>query len=239
MKLLIADQDAAVREIVTRLAGDAKLSVETASDGAKAWELLCSNDPPRLAVLEWNLGEIGGQDLCRKVRSLTRPPYTYVILTGAGKAELMEAFDAGADDCMPQPLDQDELAFRVRKALRFVQMEEKLLRIIGGWRTMLDSLPFGVACLGASGQLLRANRIFDEMLGHDVKTLLGRSLHQTVLPNDQYYERLMKSIRSSEGFDRIQMEMVQYDGTPRNLIVWGRPIPDTKEMVFQIITGLP
>jgi PAS domain S-box-containing protein len=224
---------------VARAASDAKPSIETVAAGAKAWELLCANDPPRLAVLDWNLGEINGQELCRKVRGRAHAPYTYVILTGPGKAELAPAFESGADDYLAKPLDHDEMACRIRKGLMFLQMEDRLLRIIGGWRTMLDSLPFGVACLGASGQLLRANRIFDEMLGHDVKTLLGRSLHQTVLPSDQYYERLMKSIRSSEGFDRVPMEMVQHDGTPRNLIVWGRPIAETREMVFQIITGLP
>jgi PAS domain S-box-containing protein len=241
MKLIVADQDTATRNLIAQPLADSKIEIVDAPEGGKAWELLSGGDPPRLAILDWNLPGMNGLEICRKVRERASPDYVHITLVGtaAGKPDMLAAFQAGADDYITKPIDGDELVCRIRAGWRILQKEEKLTSIIYGWRTMLDSLPFGVACLGSSGELLRANKIFVELLGHEVHSLLGKSLKQTVLPEERYFSRLMKCIRALEGFDRIEMEMIQHDGAIRNLIVWGRPIPNTREMVFQIIVSLP
>ncbi len=241
MKLLIADEDTATRNLVVQTFAESQLQITCASEGVQTWQLLSAKDPPRIVILDWILLEMNGVDICRKIRERASAFYTYIILLGAraAKDDMLTAFHAGADDYIRKPIDPDELMSRVQTGMRVLEKEEKLSGIIRGWRTMLDSLPFGVACLGHSGQLLRANMIFVELLGHDVENLLGKSLRQTVLPDASQFSDLMTNIRLSRPFDRTDIEMIRQDGAPRHLIVWGRPIPDTKDMVYQIITSLP
>ena len=241
MKLLIADEDTATRQLVVQTLSDAKLQVICASEGVQAWQLLSAGDAPRLAILDWTLVDMNGLDICRKIRERASSYYTYIILIGArsAKSDMLAAFQAGTDAYIRKPIEADELLCRVQTGMRVLEKEEKLTSIIRGWRTMLDSLPFGVACLGRTGQLLRANMIFVELLGYDVEHLLGKTLKQTVLPDAVQFSRLMTKIRLREAFDRFEIEMLRHDRTLRNLVVWGRPIPDNKDMVYQIITSLP
>lgn len=241
MKLLIADEDVSTRDLVVEAVSDAKVKIVCASEGVEAWQLLSAADPPRLAILDWVLLDMNGLDICRKVRQRASAHYTYIILVGAraAKADLIAAFQAGADDYIRKPFEVDELLCRIGTGWRVLEKEDKLTRIIGGWRTMLDNLPFGVACLGHSGQLLRANMIFVELVGFAVENMLGKSLKQTVLPDDTQFSRLMKSVRLRQAFDRTEMDVTRNDGSVRTLVVWGRPIPQTKDMVYQIITSLP
>ncbi len=241
MKILIADESSGTRDLIVQSLTDPTMQVVCASEGVQAWQLLSATDPPRMAILDWVLLDMSGLDICRKLRARGSDLYTYVILIGArtAKADLLAAFEAGADDYIKKPIDEQELLCRVRTGFRVLDKEEKLSRIIGGWRTMLDSLPFGVACLGHGGQLLRANMIFVDLLGYRVENILGKSLKQTVLSDPRHYSTLMTHIRMRQAFDRLEMEMTHRDGSVRTLIVWGRPIPDTKDMVYQIITSLP
>ena len=241
MKILIADEVTAARDLVVESLTDPNMQVVCASEGVQAWQLLSATDPPRLAILDWILLDMSGPDICRKIRARASALYTYIILIGArtAKADMLAAFEAGADDYISKPIDGEELLCRARTGFRILEKEEKLSRIIRGWRTMLDSLPFGVACLGHAGQLLRANMIFVDLLGYDVEHLLGKSLKQTALTDPTQFSSLMTHIRMRQPFDRVEMEMAHRDGSTRTLIGWGRPIPDTKEMVYQIIISLP
>ncbi len=241
MKVLIADEDAAIRDLIVSTAPSAEMQVVSATEGARAWELLSDKDPPRLAVLDWVLLNMNGLEICRRIRQRSSASYTYVILLGArpDKADMVAAFQAGVDDYVRKPLDPDEILGRLRTGCRILEKEERLTGIIRGWRTMLDSLPFGVACLGKRGQLMRANKVFVELLGYEVKSLLGTSLNQNLMRDSVHFSRLLEDIRLNRSFDRTSMEMIQQDGSPRSVVVWGRPIPGAKEMVFQIIISVP
>ena len=241
MKVLIAAEDLEARNLIVSTVPGGEMQMVCATEGAHAWELLTAKDPPRLAVLDWVLASMNGMEICRSIRQRASAGYTYVILMGAraDRAEMVAAFQAGADDYVRKPLDPDEILGRMRTGCRVLEKEEKLTSIIRGWRTMLDSLPFGVACLGTRGQLMRANKVFVELLGYEVKNLLGTSLNQNLLRDSHQFSRLMEAIRLGRPFDRTAMEMIQKDGTGCSLVVWGRPIPLAKEMVFQIIISVP
>jgi len=241
MKVLIADEDTVSRNLIVSAAPETEMQIVCATDGVEAWELLSAKDAPRLAIVDWVLQNMSGLEICRRVRQRNAANYTYVILLAArpDKADMVAAFKAGADDYMRKPLDADEILGRMRTGCRILEKEAGLTTIIRGWRTMLDSLPFGVACLGTRGQLLRANKIFVELLGYEVKNLLGTVLNQNLLRASLHFSRLMEAIRLGRSFDRTNMDMIQEDGTPRSLVVWGRPIRNAKDIVFQIIISLP
>jgi DNA-binding response OmpR family regulator len=241
MKLLVAHGDILARKLVLATLAESDIAVVCAAEGAQAWDVLNGEDPPRLAVMGSILAKISGLEVCRKIRERQSADYTYIILFGVRRdqADMLAAFRAGADDYLMKPVHPDELRARIEVGRRVLEKEAALTSIIRGWRTMLDSLPFGVACLDTCGRLLRTNKTFVELLGHDTKTLVGKSLGQTALQDPAQFSFLRDKIRYLESFDATPMGMLQKDGAPRRVMAWGRPVVGPGNIVYQIITGLP
>src|SRR5882672_193562 len=106
MDVLIAEDSAVYRKLLSGHLQDWGFSLTIAKDGAEAWDLLQRPDCPKLALLDWVLPEIDGIELCRRIRSAgTERAYTYVILlTGkSNKDDLLEAMEAGTDDYLVKP----------------------------------------------------------------------------------------------------------------------------------------
>src|SRR5262249_39640549 len=88
LTILAADDDTVARMVLERTLKGWDYNVVTARDGTEAWEILRSDTPPALAVLDWMMPGLEGPDICRRVRALARPVPTYVILlTAKGQSE--------------------------------------------------------------------------------------------------------------------------------------------------------
>ena len=130
MKILLAEDSAVYRHLITGHLNEWGFTFACAHDGQKAWELLSEPDAPRLALLDWVLPGLEGIDLCRRLRA--RPEsyrYTYTILltSKSKKHEMLEAMDAGADDFLVKPFDPAELKARLLVGQRIVDLQEKLV----------------------------------------------------------------------------------------------------------------
>ena len=107
MRVLIAHRSstsrAALADAVPRDGQTAPEIIESA-DGHEALEMLLGEDPPALAVVDWDLPAVDGPELCRLVRDfhLSSPPYI-VVLAGNAHSDTYDAFGAGADDCVRTP----------------------------------------------------------------------------------------------------------------------------------------
>ncbi len=236
MRLLVADDDVMFHHQVAQTVSSTSLEVTFVKDGAQAWQLLSGESPPRLVLLDWMMPELDGLDVCRKVRGLKSPDYTYIMLvTGRhNKSDVLTALEAGVDDYITKPVNREELLGRVQIGRRFVEKENRLSAIIRGWRTMIDSLPFGVACLGRRGELLRANVKFANQLGKSVKEILFTDLMPGSIRRTQDIIRLRDSIKRAIAFDMVDMEIFPKAGPPQRVLVWGRPMSDAGDLVYQI-----
>ncbi|HUA59734.1 MAG TPA: diguanylate cyclase [Verrucomicrobiae bacterium] len=100
-----------------------------ARDGIEAWNILRSEDAPRLAILDWMMPGMDGVDLCRHVRAVNREPYIYIVLltarTQAG--DLVQGMEAGADDYLTKPFAGPELRVRLRAGIRILDLQEELM----------------------------------------------------------------------------------------------------------------
>ena len=128
MKILVAEDNAFYRRMLTETLRGWTYEVLTAGNGEEAWEILQAKDGPRLAIVDWMMPKLNGVELCRRVRSTPVVPPTYLILLTAkgGKDNLLAGLEAGADDYIHKPFDRDELHAHLRVGLRIVGLHENL-----------------------------------------------------------------------------------------------------------------
>jgi two-component system KDP operon response regulator KdpE len=115
-RILVIEDDPAVRRVVSRNLAAHGFRVETAEDGQRGLEL----DPAfhsDLILLDLGLPDMTGFDVIREVRARTSTPI--IVLSIRGREEdKVRALDLGADDYLTKPFGVNELLARVRVALR-------------------------------------------------------------------------------------------------------------------------
>src|SRR3712207_2211966 len=104
--ILFADDDLAMRQMVSDLLRAAGHQVRLASDGRTALDEARA-DPPDLVILDYRMGRPNGLEVCRTIKSTPRLAHLPVLmLTAQGEVEdRIRGFDAGADDYLPKPFD--------------------------------------------------------------------------------------------------------------------------------------
>ena len=97
-KVLIAEDDPNFRDALETMVSAWGYTVVSASQGMDAWKLLQEDDAPKLTILDWIMPGMDGVEICRRLRSRKKDPYTYVILlTIQDQVEhLTEGFSAGS-----------------------------------------------------------------------------------------------------------------------------------------------
>ncbi len=140
MKILVAEDDFASRLILQVVLEKWKYDVTSVNDGSEAWEILQKEDAPPIAILDWEMPELDGVSVCRRVKELDRPnPIYVIILTGRNtKEDIVKGLDAGADDYVTKPFDENELRARVRVAERMVNIQESLTETVDELRLALE-----------------------------------------------------------------------------------------------------
>lgn len=129
MKILIAEDDYTTRLMLQVIFEKWKYTVTTAEDGNQAWNILKRTDQqPQIAVIDWGMPKMDGLELCQKTRELERENPIYIImLTGRNTTDdIVDGLDAGADDYITKPFNENELRARIRVAERIVRIQDSL-----------------------------------------------------------------------------------------------------------------
>lgn len=117
-RVLIADDDIVVRDVVRRYLERDGLDVTVADDGTEALRLLDAQHID-LAVLDVMMPGPDGLTLCRTLRNAAGYPIPVILLTALGEEnDRIAGLEAGADDYVTKPFSPRELALRVRSVLR-------------------------------------------------------------------------------------------------------------------------
>jgi diguanylate cyclase (GGDEF)-like protein len=204
MKVLVADDSATIRALLRASLTAWGFEVVEAKNGAQAWVELQAPDAPSLAIIDWEMPGLDGVELCRRLRgreALGRP-YTYVLLgTGHdGRQDVIAGMEAGADDYVVKPFDEQELRVRLRAGRRIVELQVELYRMheILRAQSRTDAL---TGCLNRRGIM---ERCFAEM---SLARRDGRSMGVGVLDLDHF-----KSVNDVHGHgtgDLLLQELVR------------------------------
>jgi len=117
-RVLIADDDTVVRDVVRRYLERDGLEVTVAGDGSEALRVL-GTQRIDVAVLDVMMPGPSGLSLCRTLRQSGDYSIPVILLTALGEEDdRIAGLEAGADDYLTKPFSPRELALRVRSVLR-------------------------------------------------------------------------------------------------------------------------
>ena len=117
MRILVVDDDQAVRESLRRALVLEGYDVELAEDGTAALRSLTQSAPDAI-VLDLQMPDVDGLEVCRRLRTLGDTTPVLMLTARDAVGDRVEGLDAGADDYLVKPFDLAELFARLRALLR-------------------------------------------------------------------------------------------------------------------------
>ena len=185
MRLLVIEDDDALRESLGRQLADAGFGVEQAADGREGL-YFAMEYPIDLAIVDLGLPEMSGLDVIREVRARGKT-YPILILTARDRwQDKVDGLDAGADDYVVKPFQFEEVSARVNA----------LLRRSGGWASSV--LRAGPVTLDTARQELKVSDQSVELTSYEYRLIehlmmrAGEVISKTELTDrlyDQDFER--------------------------------------------------
>lgn len=124
MKILVADDEQAVRESLRRSLRFNGYDVVLAVDGEDALDQI-RLEQPDLTILDLMMPKLDGLGVCRTLRSSGYDGPILMLTARDGVADRVAGLDAGADDYLPKPFALEELLARVGSLLRRARTESR------------------------------------------------------------------------------------------------------------------
>jgi len=199
-RLLVADDNADLRNYMHRILQAAGHQVHVAADGQEALDM-ARRIAPDLIVSDVMMPRLDGFGLLRGVRddAVLRQTAVLLLSARAGEEARVGGLASGADDYLIKPFNARELLARVASNLRLSRLRRQAQREL---QDMNDSLERRVAetvadrdrlwelsedllmVIGADGMLERASPSWRRLLGHAADVVIGRSCMVLVHPED-------------------------------------------------------
>ena len=116
MRILVADDDRELGEILSFALTRAGFEVVRAMDGEEALARF-SQTQPALVLLDYSMPKLDGLEVCRRLRAQSSVPIIMLTVRSA-EDEIVRAFELGADDYVTKPFSPKQLIARIKAALR-------------------------------------------------------------------------------------------------------------------------
>ena len=128
MRVLLADDDAALRHGLRVQLERWGYQPTVCEDGAAARDVLTGADPPAMAILDWSMPGADGVTLCREIRDTPALSAMYVILLTAHdtRDEMVAGLSGGADEYITKPFDWGVLRARLKTGARIATLQQNL-----------------------------------------------------------------------------------------------------------------
>jgi DNA-binding NtrC family response regulator len=183
-KVLVIDDDASLRRVMEMQLEEIGCDVVTVASGHEALAVL-EEVAPALVITDLRIPGISGMDLLKSLRA-DYPELTIIMVTAYGTVKTaVEAMKAGAYDYLTKPIDYDELALVINRALEHQQLLEEVRNL----RHTLDAKYGFESIIGRSKALLRVLEMTSRVAQTDSialirgetgtgKELLAKAIHQ-------------------------------------------------------------
>lgn len=128
MTVLIADDHDINRKLLHAILSKAGYDVIETRNGAEALEILKNTVAPLVGLIDWEMPEMEGVEVCRQARARKPAPPMFLILVTVRdtKQDVVAGLEAGANDYITKPFDQTELLARVKIGAQMVELQQAL-----------------------------------------------------------------------------------------------------------------
>jgi two-component system, OmpR family, response regulator MprA len=179
MRVLVVDDDRAVRDALRRVLTLDGYDVQSADGGIEAIDAV-AHAVPDAVVLDVGMPDIDGIEVCERLRRLGNRVPILMLTARVEIADRVAGLDAGADDYLVKPFDVNELKARLRALLRRSGPEEQPDELSFG-EVKLDRALHGASVDGQFAELTRTE--------YQLLELFMRNPRQ-VLPHSVIYDRV-------------------------------------------------
>ena len=192
--ILNVDDNSVSRYARSQVLRQAGYRVWEASTGQQAIAMV-NEEHPDLVLLDVNLPDISGLDVCRQIKKQPQAaaiPVLHISATAVEEQDLITGLQA-ADAYVVEPVQPEILLAFVGALLR----GSELLR---QWVAVFDALADGVALLTSDGNILRCNSAFCRLVGKRIGQVVGHNISETVANADRDREEFpfSRSIRTRQ-----------------------------------------
>ncbi|HZQ96658.1 MAG TPA: response regulator [Candidatus Sulfotelmatobacter sp.] len=177
--ILYVDDTEAQRYAVSRVLRRAGFQVLEAVSGRQALEM--SAQGPDIIVLDVNLPDINGLEVCQRIKaneSTSNIPVLQVSATLVDTKHRVAGLEGGADAYLVQPMDPDELVATIRSLLRIRNAEAAAFRRAQEIEAIYSSAPVGLALLDKDLRYLKINHTLAELNGLPPEKHVGRTMRE-------------------------------------------------------------
>ena len=118
--ILIVDDDAHIRDVIAFALEKADMQVQHAADGREAFSIFQQNAAIDLIVLDINMPEMDGLELCREVRKTSQTPILF-LSSRDDEIDRILGLELGGDDYVTKPFSPRELVARINAILKRIR----------------------------------------------------------------------------------------------------------------------
>lgn len=201
------DDDPTNRFAVSRILRKEGFEVREGASGAEA--LLLAGKKPALMILDINLPDMSGFEVCRRLKADPATASIAILHLSAQFVQMEErvaGLEGGADGYLILPVDPSELLATVRALLRLRGAEEAARQMGRQWQETFDAITDGVCLVDREGKVLQANNSLGRWLSRPAPEVVGRPI-QEWLPDadnaDGPFRRMLRSRRREMGETKL------------------------------------
>jgi len=127
-RILIAEDDPISLKVLKTKLENWGFEIVITTDGSEALEQLNLPDSPKIAILDWMMPKMNGVEVCRQFRKVktSNPAYLILLTSLDRKSDVVKGLDAGADDYIIKPFDNEELLARIGAGKRIIKLQTEL-----------------------------------------------------------------------------------------------------------------
>jgi PAS domain S-box-containing protein len=211
--ILVVDDNPATLYSTSRVLRAAGFTVVEATNGYDAVTKAVPNID--LVVLDVNLPDIDGFEVCRRIRgnpTTARTPVVHLSATFVNDAHKVEGLDAGADGYITHPVEPPVLIATVKAFLRARRAEEAMQASEAKFKAIFEHALSGIALLSSEMIILEANLAFGATLGRDRSVISGKHISAFCPVGFEPLLQEMSEALDSAGAWRGSMPVLHSDG---------------------------
>jgi PAS domain S-box-containing protein len=174
-RILNVDDNDSSRYAVHRVLERAGFEVGDAANGAEALRR-AREERPDLVLLDINLPDITGFDVCRQLKAAPETsdiPVMHITASYARSSDQVSGLEGGAEAYLIEPVEPEVLVATIRAVLRARHAEEAARGLAREWQITFDAMRDGVALLDTQGRIQRANESMTALVGRGKAELAG------------------------------------------------------------------